>query len=105
MNAIWSLIAKINHDDNGDDDNRRMMICTPSLDDRWEGLDGHWLGEDTINPFTPPAPPAHSPPLLPQPPLCTNIYSIALELYSYLKSSYIPPACRVLTAPSLYISP
>ena len=60
MNAIWSLIAKINHDDNGDDDNRRMMICTPSLDDRWEGLDGHWLGEDTINPFTPPAPPAHS---------------------------------------------
>ena len=82
-----------------------MMICTPSLDDRWEGLDGHWLGEDTINPFTPPAPPAHSSPLLPQPPLCTNIYSIALELYSYLKSSYSPPACRVLTTPSLYISP
>ena len=29
-------------------------ICTPSLDDRWEGLDGHW-GADTINPFTPPS--------------------------------------------------
>ena len=66
-----------------------MMICTPSLDDRWEGLDGHWLGEDTINPFTPPAPPAHSPPLLPQLPPYTNIHSIALilELNNSLKSS------------------
>ena len=53
-----------------------MMICTPSLDDRWEGLDGHWLGEDTINPFTPPAPPAHSSQLLPQP---TTVYKYTLH--------------------------
>ena len=77
----------IPNDDNGDDDDRRMMICTPSLDDRWKGLDGHWLGEDTINPSTPPASPAHSSPLLPQPPPCTNIHSIALELNNSLKSS------------------
>ena len=57
------------------------MICTPSLDDRWEGLDGHWC-TDTINPFTPPASTSRVPLPLCFVQLCT--YKSALPAHSLL---------------------